>query len=64
MKKFFEKYMHVLTEKLALKMIHSKLHKVLKEYKEGESYTKELLEIHCMIEDLLESKGVEIPERK
>lgn len=64
MSEFWDKHQSEITEKMALKLIHSKLHRVLKEYKENKSYVVDLLNIHCMVEDLLKAKGADLPHRK
>ncbi len=46
----------MLTEKHALKLIHSKLNKVRHEYKKGKDYTPCLEEIQTMVGDLIAAK--------
>ncbi len=62
MDRFFTKHGYPekeLTEKHALKLIHTKVHEARKAFLEEEDYMKPLAEAHCMIEDLFAIKGLD-----
>lgn len=59
MKAFFNKYADTDSEKMALKMIHKKLHKII----EDEKRTKEdIIDLYRMICDFAESAGIDLPD--
>ena len=59
MKAFFNKYADSYGEKMALKMIHKKLHKIIKDEKRAK---EDIVDLYRMICDFAEAAGIELPD--
>lgn len=58
MKQFIDKYAEDCSEKMALKMIHNKLHKIIKDKDRTE---KDLMDFYVMLCDFFETAGINRP---
>lgn len=63
MEAFFAKYAKEGGEKMGLKMIHKKLHKVIENYDEGSSQSeKDVIELYVMLRDFAECAEIHLPQ--